>query len=194
MEGELMRTDDGDEILAGPAPLTPKEELFCRAWGDPQSETFGRATKSAAVAGYTQPHNAAWKLRRRPRIIARLKEYEEMAAADLGRVMATIEHIRLAAEEKGDHATALRAAELQGRRLGAFFERSVLTVDVPAQREYDSRLEIEAHRVARLLIEEDGDRVLGLPVRGEPALEGKAVGPAGLGAAPDVEGKSKLNP
>ena len=174
MARELMRTDDGDDLVAGPAPLSPKEELFCRAWGDPQSETFGRATKSAAVAGYTQPHNAAWKLRRRPRIIARLKEYEEMAAADLGRVMATIEHIRLAAEEKGDHATALRAAELQGRRLGAFFERSVLTLDVPAQHEYDAVLAVEASRIARLLIEE--------------------AGAAGLGAAPPETERKQLNP
>jgi len=175
MARELMRTDDGDDLVAGPAPLSPKEELFCRAWGSVESETFGKAAASARVAGYSEPyHQAAWRLRRRPRIIARLKEYEEMAAADLGRVMSNIERTRILAEEKGDHATALRAAELQGRRLGAFFERSVLTLDVPAQHEYDAVLAVEASRIARLLIEE--------------------AGAAGLGAAPPETERKQLNP
>ena len=115
-----MGTDDGDDLVTGPALLTPKEELFCKLFADPQSETFGRATASAKAAKYVSPHNASWKLRKRPRIIQRLKEYEKMAAADLGRVMSTIEHIRLEAEVKRDFATALRAAELQGRRLARF--------------------------------------------------------------------------
>jgi len=189
MTSEVVKTGDGDDLVVGPASLSPKEELFCKAWGSVESETFGKATASARVAGYSEPHQASWRLRRRPRIIARLKEYEEMAAADLGRVMATIERTRILAEEKGDHATALRAAELQGRRLGAFFERSVLTLDVPAQHEYSERVALESSRLARLLIEEDGDRILGLPVPGEPVLEGKTVGPAALGALPDGERK-----
>lgn len=117
MASELEEVD-GEELVTGD-PLTPKEELFCRAYGDPESDSFGKATKSADVAGYVQPHNAGWKLCRRPRIIARLAEYHKAASADLGRVMANLEHIRLLAlaKEPQDLATAARCAELQGKRL-----------------------------------------------------------------------------
>ena len=174
MKRELMRTDDGDDLVSGPAPLTPKEEAFARCYGDPESPTYGNATKSAMAAGYPQPHNAGWRLRRRPKIIARLEEFQEVARAAAGRVLADLEHVRQKALEKGDLAVATRCSELQGKHLGMFFERSVLTLDEPAQREYDERLSVEASRLAKVLLEEEGDRILGLPVPGEPALEGKA--------------------
>jgi len=187
MATELMRTNDGDDLVAGPAPLTPQEETFCRAFGDPESETYGKGAKSAAAAKYSEPHNAAWKLRRRPRIIARLEEMQEEASAALGKVMSDLEHTRLRALAEGGAAglaVAARCSELQGKRLGAF--RDVFAVDDPAERrEWDEKMAVEVSRLARLLIEQDGDRLLGLPAPGEPALEGKTVGPAGLGALPE---------
>lgn len=143
-------TDDAENLDGEAGDLTPKEELFCRAFGDPESETFGHGTASAEAARYVGPRVAAWRLRKRFRVIARLREYAEMAAADLGRVMSNIERTRLLAEAKGDHATALRAAELQGKRLGAFVD--VCITDAPARRAFTAAEEIEARRLATLLI------------------------------------------
>lgn len=144
---------DGTEVEEGETTdLTPQEELFCEAYANPESKTYGNATGSARAAKYAQPHNAAWKLRRRPRIIARLVELHEMAAAGLGKVMADIEHTRLAALKKGDLATAARCSELQGKRLGAFVDVSV--VDDVARREYSEVERIEAMRLGNLLLED----------------------------------------
>jgi len=173
MARELMRTNDGDELVAGPAPLTPKEELFCRAFGSVESETFGRATASAAAAKYVSPHNSAWKLRRRPRIIQRLEEYQKEASAALGKVMADLEHTRLRALAEGGAAglaVAARCSELQGKHVAAFAD--IVRVDVGEKREWDEKRALEVSRIARLLIEDAGAGGLGVP------------------ALPDVEGKS----
>ncbi len=178
MAVELVRTDDGDEIVAGPAPLSPQEERFCRFYGDPESETYGKATASAEAAQYGEPHNAAWKLRRRPRIIERLREYEKVSAAAVGRVMTDLEHIRQRALAEGGAAglaVACRAVELMGRHVAAFAD--VVVVDEPAQHQYDERLAVEASRLARIALEEMGDRAMGLPAG--PVVEGQ-VAPAAL--------------
>jgi len=154
MAQELVECDDGsggEVLVQGPMPLTPKEELFCRAYADPESATYGRATKSAAVAQYREPHNAAWKLRRRPRIVARLAEYEKLTRVVIGKVLTDLEHERQLALEKGDIAAAIRASELQGKHLGMF--RDVLAVDdLDARREYDAREALEARRISAILL------------------------------------------
>jgi hypothetical protein len=148
-EQELTVPGD-DAPVPGPLPLTPKEEAFCVAFGDPESVTYGRSEKSAAAAGYVQPRSAGWKLRRRPRIIARLGEFQAAAKAVAAKVLTDLENTRLLALEKGDLAVAARCSELQGKHIGMFYERNVLTLDSPGV--YDPVLAIEARRITRFLL------------------------------------------
>ncbi len=92
--------------------LSPQERLFVEAYGNPESETFGNGTKSAAAAKFAQPHNAAWKLKKRPHIKAALEAMYEQYAGDVGRVMVDLEHARRKSAEKGDWATVRAAAKL----------------------------------------------------------------------------------
>jgi len=130
-EHELIETDGGEALVPGPAPLSPKELKFCEAFANPESGTFGNARKSAEAAGYREPHNAGWKLRRRGRIIAKLQEYHGAVFVAVGRVLADLENERRLAVEKGDLASAIRASELMGKHLGMFLERSIFAVADP---------------------------------------------------------------
>jgi hypothetical protein len=153
-ENEMAELDDGsvgELLVQGPAPLTPKEEMFCRAYADPESATYGQATKSAEVAQYQEPHNAAWKLRRRPRIIARIAEYEKLTRACVGKVLTDLEHERQLALAKGDIAAAIRASELQGKHLAMFTDRMAVDDSATVER-YDARRAEEASRIVAILL------------------------------------------
>jgi len=193
MKDEVMKTDDGDELVAGPV-LTPMESLFVSYFSDPESETYSRGTASAKKAGFSQPHSAQWKLRRRARVREKIEEWQVVSAAAVGRVMTDLEHIRQRALLEGGAAglaVACRAVELMGKHVAAFAD--IVRVDVGEKREWDEKRALESSRIARLLIEQDGDRLLGLPVPGEPALEGKTVGPAALGALPEPKPAQERN-
>jgi hypothetical protein len=155
-EHELVETDDGsggEVLIQGPAPLTPREEQFCVAFGDPESVTYGRSEKSAAAAGYVQPRSAAWKLRRRPKIQARLAEFQAAASAAAGRVLSDLEHTRLLALDKGDLATAARCSELQGKHLAMWLESSVLTLVAPETvARYDARVAEQTAQITMFLL------------------------------------------
>ena len=156
-EHELAEIDDdgggGELLIPGPAPLTPREEQFCIAFGDPESTTYGRSEKSAAAAGYVQPRSAAWKLRRRPKIQARLAEFQAAATAAAGKVLSDLEHTRLAALDKGDLATAARCSELAGKHLGLFLENSIVTLADQADRpRYDARVAEDMREITAFLI------------------------------------------
>jgi hypothetical protein len=155
----LTKTGGDEELVTGEL-LTPKERAFVDAFGDPESPTYSRGTLSAEAAGFSQPHSAQWKLRRRPRVARALEAYQEMSRAAIGKVLADLEHTRQRALEKGDLAVAARCSELQGRHLGAFFERSVLTLDTTPP-DWDERVAVEASRLARLMLEDAGERGLG---------------------------------
>lgn len=129
--------------------LSAQEELFCVAYGNPESTTYGNATKSAEVARYAQPHNAGWKVKKRPHIRARLQEFYDVAEASIGKVMSDLEHERILALEKGDVAAAIRASELQGKRLGAFTD-SASKLDITIKREYSEREKLEAAKIAQM--------------------------------------------
>jgi len=154
---------DGDEKLIPGLLLSPREEAFCRFFGDPESLHYGRPTKAAVAAGYPEKSawNTAWKLRRRPKIQARLAEFQAAATAAAGKVLSDLEHERLLALEKGDVASAIRASELAGKHLGLFFERNVLTVAVP--REYDARAALDARRITAFLLMNPPDPALLAP-------------------------------
>jgi hypothetical protein len=156
-EHELAETDGG-ALVPGPLPLSPKELKFCEAFGNPESETFGRATASAAAAGFIQPRSAGWKLRRRGRIIAKLQEYHAAVRVEIGKVLFDLETERLQALAKGDIATAVRASELQGKHLAMFTDK--VAVDDTYVHVYDERLAVEARRITAVLLLNPG---LGLP-------------------------------
>jgi len=144
-----MASGDVEDVGDGPV-LSPREEAFCRAYGDVESPTYGRAGKSAEAAGYSGPRSAALKLRRRPRIRARLAEFYELARAAVEKVIADLENERLTALAKGDVASAVRASELQGKHLMMFSERYVL--DMPELQALSEVQIVEALRLSRLLL------------------------------------------
>jgi|WetSurMetagenome_2_1015567.scaffolds.fasta_scaffold18740_3 hypothetical protein len=171
MAGELEEV--GGEELVSAVPLTPKELDWCERFANPESETYGKATASAEMAGYGQPHNAAWKLRRRPRIIEHLKQYEEVARVSVGKVLSNLEHDRALALAKDppDVAAAIRADELMGKRLGMFVD--VREVNVEVQREYTERERAEAQEIARWRLGMGGAApapVIDIPVSSLPML------------------------
>jgi len=170
-----IEDDDGD-LIEGSDPLTPREEVFAAAYACPESATYGRATRSAEVAGYKgQPHAAAWRLRRRPRVVAKIAQYQAATLATVGKIFSDLENQRLLALAKDppDIQAANRSSELQGKHLAMFTDRVV--VDDPAARhEYDAVLAVECSRIARVLIEDAGAAGLGaLP----PETERKQLAP-----------------
>jgi len=155
---ELAETD-GEALVPGPL-LTPKEESFCRFFGDPESLHYGRPTKAAVAAGYSEKSawNTVWKLRRRPRIIARLGEFQAAAKAVAAKVLTDLENTRLLALEKGDLAVAARCSELQGKHIGMFYERNLLTVTDPGT--YDPVRAAEARKITAYLLMNPPDPAL----------------------------------
>ena len=156
-EGGLAMSEQGltetdADALVPELPLTPREEAFCVAFGDPESLHYGRPTKAAVAAGYPEKSawNTAWKLRRRPRIIARLAEFQAAATAAASKVLSDLENTRLQALAAGDWATSARCSQLQGQALGIFYERNILSVDnTPV---YDERAALDARRITRILL------------------------------------------
>jgi hypothetical protein len=126
-----------NEIEKTDRELSAQETLFCSAYADPESETFGNASKSAELAKYSQPHNSGWKLKQREVIKNRLNQIYERNKAGVGKVMADLENERLLAIKKGDLSSAIRASELQGKRLGAFSDKHVFVAGEP-QPAFDS--------------------------------------------------------
>ena len=142
-----MTTENRKETRA----LTPKEELFCVAYADPESETYADGTASAKKAGFaeTSAHTAAWRALRRPRVKARLKELYAESDFSPGRVMSNLVADRLKALAKNDIATAVRCDELMGKRLGLFSDRLISCTETPErQRELDDAEKAEARLIA----------------------------------------------
>ena len=61
----------------------------------------------------------------------------------------------------GDRTNEREHLECVGRMLGAY--DTSLHLDLTVKHEYDAALEEQAHLIARVLLEEMGDRALGLP-------------------------------
>jgi len=187
MKREVMKTDDGDEPI-DEAVLSPRAEAFCQHYGNPESPEYSNGTKSAAAAGYSTPHVAQYRLRRNPKIIKRLEQFQDAARASAAKILTDLEHTRLRALEKGDLATAAACSIAAGKHLGMFYEKSLISLDMAERPEYDERLAVECSRLARLAIEDAGAAGLGAA----PALEGK-VGPAGRGALPEPKPAQERN-
>ena len=154
MAEELAETDgDGGEALVAVVPLTPKEESFCRFYGDPESPHYSRPTAAAIAAGYAEKSawSTAWKLRHRSHVQARLMVFQKAAFAAAGKVLTDLEHTRLAALEKGDLAVAARCSELAGKHLGLFLENSVLTLSQDTLPRYDARAASDTRIILALL-------------------------------------------
>lgn len=158
---------EADDLIEGVDPLTPLEEVFAAAFANVESVTYGNATASARVAGYKSPENAAWRLRRRPRVMAKIAAHQKGTIATIGKVFSDLENQRLLAIAKGDIQAANRSSELQGKHLAMFTDR--VLVDEVVRHEYDAKIAAEVCHLARQRLEN--------------------AGPAGLGVPPDVEGK-----
>jgi len=134
--------------------LTPKEDAFCVAFTDVEADTYGNGTLAAKKAGYSaaSAHNAAWKLRRRAKVQARLNElYDENAgkrSLTPSRVLSDIEDTRRRAITGGDLAVAIRCSELTGKFFGMFSDRLALSREEP---ERSKELSAAEQREATLL-------------------------------------------
>ena len=160
MPDDAVGPADAGDMAAWEA-LTDREAAFVKAYADPGSDTFGQATASAKVAGYADPRNSGWRVRRRPRVREACKMYVQAAQVSRDMAMLGIERIRRMAEAGGDYSTALRAYELQAKACGAFTERLMISLDEnEARRAYDEEEIAEAQRLARLRIDDDGRRAL----------------------------------
>ena len=140
---------------------TPQEEAFCRAYADPESETYNNGTQSAVKAGYAAAgaHTAAWKALRRPRVQHRLREIYGEQEWSPERVMTNIAANRAKADQKGDLATVARCDELMAKRLGLLSDRVITSRETPErQRVLDEAKRKMAERLAILLMD---------PMRGE---------------------------
>ena len=157
-----MATDENESPGTALSPRTaakeqricsPIEELFCRAYADPQSETYSQASESAKKAGFSAKgaRTAAWRALKRPCVKARLKEIYAESDFSEDRVMSNFVSDRLRAIQKGDFATAVRCDELMGKRLGLFSDRLISVFEEPARRaELDASEQREAALLATL--------------------------------------------
>jgi hypothetical protein len=145
----------GEETLLSASGLTAKEEAFCVAFTDVDADSYGNGTESAKKAGYStaSAHNSAWKLRRRPKVQARLDElYEEIAgrrSLTPNRVLSDIEDTRRRAITKGDLATAARCSELMGKTL-ALFRDCTQFIEPTKQVELNERERLECLALASI--------------------------------------------
>jgi len=156
--------------------LSPQEVLFCDAYADAESETYSNATKSAELAKYAQPHNAGWKLKQRQVVKDRLQEIYEKNKAGIGKVMSDLEYERLLAIKKGDLSSAIRASELQGKRVGAFSDKHIFEMEErPFHKPVDPKLEekmqaciSEYYRSKYLVVETSDESPESKPVSPHP--------------------------
>jgi len=179
--------------------LTPQEVLWCDAYADAESECYGNATAAAALAKYSKPGNAGWKVKQRQCVRARLDEIYLRNRAGIGKVMSDLERERLLAIGKGDISSAIRASELQGKRLGAFSDKHIFaTADgapqepgVDPERTEDIKLALELVYAQRYLssksVEEIEGKIAARFKTDSKAIEGnfsqsEAMSPPGGGA------------
>ena len=159
-----MATDENESPGTALSPRTtakeqricsPVEELFCRAYADPQSETYGQASESAKKAGFSAKgaRTAAWRALKRPCVKARLKEIYAESDFSADRVMSNLVADRLKALAKGDIGAAIRADELMGKKLGLFSDRLIQTFeDAGRQHELDEAEKRQAMLLAGVLL------------------------------------------
>lgn len=158
-----MQRDDDDLVVIGDI-LTVRQEAFCQAFADPDSLTWHNASKSGRAAGYAHK-SAPGKLMQlqkiRTRIIDLTETHAERVCQTPSTVLLSLDRLRIAAEEKGDLPTALRATELLGKTMAMFTDRTAL--DVPQEgRQLSDKEREEAVRIANIrlrqqLYEQDGD-------------------------------------
>jgi len=137
--------------------LTPKQEAFCIHYTTIGSETFSNGTKSAIVAGYskTSAYSQASALLKNPKIQQRLKELHAVNMSrnmiTVDKVLADLEHDKLAARKNKQNGAAIRATELQGKYLAMFRDRIVNEDDAETMTE---RERVEAKRIAKLAVDD----------------------------------------
>jgi hypothetical protein len=134
--------------------LTVMEDAFCQFYTALGEDTCQNGTKSAKKAGYKQPHNAAWKILRRPEIRQRISEIhrermDKYMITPEGTLM-KLENLRIKAEMKGDLTTAKGCVELQGKYLAMFSDRIRIDVFEEQHIEITASIEREAEKIAKM--------------------------------------------
>jgi hypothetical protein len=147
-----------DEVIG--ESMTAKMETYCRYYGDPNSETYGKKSASARAAGY-QGKGAGCQLQANPRVRARvlkvIKEAFDESCLSGSKVLLDLERLRGLAEAKGDVSSAIRAVELIGKYFALFSERSILCQENQDEQPHLSEFKLEeARRIAEIRLREIG--------------------------------------
>lgn len=107
--------------------LTEKQEAYCRAVADTDSDTFGKRKESAIAAGYAEdsPTQAAWKCENNPLVKARIEELKvgqcDKSGLTESKILCDLEHNRRVSMEVGtatDRVNAREISKLQGQHRG----------------------------------------------------------------------------
>jgi len=158
-----------------------RQHAFAKAYSCPGTSAYLNATKASIAAGYAKSAAATvgCKLLKnttvRQLITAFSAETAEKMAAETAVSCEYVkqQHLQQMHECRAvsDRTNAREHLEDLGRMVGAYDVG--LHVDLTVKHEYDERIAIEASRLARLALEEMGDRALGLPC---PAIEIQGAG------------------
>ena len=147
-----------------------RQQAFARAYATPGTLQYLNATKAAIAAGYATGCAASQgcQLLKKPQI----REWITAFSAEIAERMAaetavTVEYVKQQhlqqmheCRAERDRTNAREHLEDLGRMVGAY--DLSLHLDLTVKHEYDERLAVEASRIARVLIEEAGDRGLTL--------------------------------
>lgn len=110
------------------ADLTPKQEAFCLAYLESgnATEAYRQAGYSAGMADKTV-QEAASRLLRNSKVVARLAQVRDIATAEAGMTiadhLADLKALRDAAKGEGKYSAAVAAEVARGRVSGFYVER-----------------------------------------------------------------------
>jgi len=94
--------------------LNPKQEAFCQAYANIDSDTYNFKAKSAEDAGYKSPGNTASNLFKMPLILTRIRQiHDSNVSRNLGRLLSRAEHIYKESMKHKDRTNANTAIKLQ---------------------------------------------------------------------------------
>jgi phage terminase small subunit len=142
------------------ALLTYKQAKWVDAYIGPAN---GNATEAARIAGYSGDDNSLGRQGHLNTRNVKILAYIERRRAEISivkqitpdKVLRDLDRVRLKAEAAGDHSSALRASELEGKWLAMFTDRHEVD-DQTEKHELDVRRAAEARELARLRLSKAG--------------------------------------
>lgn len=136
--------------------LTEKQEAYCLAVADIDSETYGRPKESAIAAGYASETagSQAWKLKNDPKIILRVQELKagqvDKSGLNASKILCDLEDNRrksMQSNTEGGRSNARECSKLQGAYLDMW---KLGGVSEPELKQLSEREKEEARKIAAI--------------------------------------------